>query len=111
MSDTVQKLFNETLPRALARNAEAAQKVGAKYQLFITGPSGGEWNVVANASGTSCTPGRGPADCTITISAEDFQTFLENPAANSIHLVFQGKLKISGNPMLGQKLQRIFALR
>lgn len=110
MSVSIQKLFNEILPAALERNAAAAAKLGARYQLCITGPGGGEWNVVANSSGASCTPGRGPADCTMTIRDEDFETFLENPAANAIHLVFQGKLKISGNPMLGQKLPRLFSL-
>lgn len=108
MSD-VKKLFNEELPAALAKNAEEAKAIGAKYQLNITGE--GEWNIDVSSTGPSITPGTGPADCTITIAADDFQKLKENPQANGTQLFFAGKLKVDGNTMLALKLQKLFAFQ
>lgn len=52
----------------------------------------------------------GGADCTVTIATEDFQKLVENPQANGMQLFFAGKLKISGNPTLAMKLQKLFTL-
>jgi putative sterol carrier protein len=111
MAVDIQKLLNQELPAALAKNADDAKAIGAKYQLNITGATGGEWNIDATASGPSCKPGSGPADCTITISDEDFQKLLENPQANAVQLYFTGKLKVQGNQILATKLQKLFAYR
>jgi hypothetical protein len=111
MAVDVKTLFNEELPAALAKNADDARTIGATYQMNITGPGGGEWIVDVSASGPSCKPGQGVADCTITISDEDFQKLIENPAANGTQLFFAGKLKVSGNPMLAMKLQKLFSYR
>jgi putative sterol carrier protein len=107
----IQKLFNEELPAALARNAEDAKGVGAKFQLNITGPSGGEWFVNVSSDGPSCKPGTGPADCTVTVSDEDFQKLYENPQANAMQLFFAGKLKLGGNTMLAMKLTKLLAYK
>ena len=71
----------------------------------------------AAASGTSTSrdrplrrAGDQPADCTITIAAEDFQKLHENPQANGMQLFFAGKLKVAGNQMLAMKLQKLFSL-
>ena len=109
MGADVKQLFNETLPAALAKNADDAKTIGAKYQMNITGE--GEWNIDVSATGPFCKPGSGPADCTITITAEDFQKLLENPQANGMQLFFSGKLKVTGNPMLAQKLSKLFAYK
>jgi putative sterol carrier protein len=111
MAVDIQKLFNEELPAALAKNADDAKAIGAKYQMNITGPTGGEWSVDVSPSGPSCKPGNGPADCTLTIADEDFQKLIENPAANGTQLFFSGKLKVAGNPMLAMKLQKLFAYK
>ena len=108
MAVDIKKLFNEELPAALEKNAAEAKTIGAKYQMNITGPTGGEWTVNATSSGPSCTPGSAAADCTVTIADEDFQKLLENPQANATQLFFAGKLKVSGNPMLAMKLQKLF---
>ncbi len=73
MAVDIKKLFNEELPAALAKNAAEAKTIGAKYQMNITGPTGGEWNVDVSDSGPACKEGSGPADCTISITDEDFQ--------------------------------------
>ena len=59
MAVDIKKLFNDKLPAALAKNAEAAKTIGAKFQLNITGPTGGEWFIDVSASGPSCKAGNG----------------------------------------------------
>jgi putative sterol carrier protein len=107
----IKKLFNEELPATLAKNADDAKTIGAKYQMNVTGPNGGEWNIDVSSSGPAVKPGTGPADCTITISDEDFQKLIENPQTNAMPLFFAGKLKLGGNTMLATKLQRLFAYK
>ena len=109
MAVDVKALFNEELPKRLAANPADAKAIGAKYQMNITGE--GEWNIDVSDSGPKIEAGSGPADCTITIAAEDFQKLLENPQANGMQLFFQGKLKVAGNQMLATKLQKLFALK
>jgi putative sterol carrier protein len=102
------KLFNEQLPAILARNTEEAKSINAKYQMNITGA--GSWHIDLTSTGPSITAGEKPADCTVTIASDDFQKLLQNPAAGT-QLFFAGKLKISGNQMLGLKLQKLFSLK
>jgi len=109
MAVDIQKLFNEELPAALAKNPDQAKQIGAKYQINITGDGGGEWFIdCVNAKSEKGNPGG--ADVTITITAEDFQKLHENPQANGMQLFFAGKLKVSGNQMLAMKLQKLFSL-
>jgi len=111
MAIDIKNLFNEKLPAGLAKNAEAAKAIGAKFQLNITGPTGGEWFIDVSASGPSCKAGTGEAaDCTITIADEDFQSLVGNPQAG-MQLFFAGKLKLAGNQMLAMKLQTLFSLQ
>lgn len=109
MAVDVKKLFNEELPAGLAKNAEDAKSIGAKFQINVTGE--GEWNIDASSTGPAAKEGQGPADCTITIAAEDFQKLLENPQANGMQLFFAGKLKVQGNQMLAMKLQKLFSYK
>ena len=108
MAVDIPKLFNEQLPAALTKNADEAKSINAKYQMNITGA--GSWNLDLTSSGPKVTQGEQPADCTITIAADDFQKLQENPAAG-MQLFFAGKLKIAGNQMLGMKLQKLFSFK
>jgi len=111
MAVDIQDLFNNQLPAALANNAEAAKQIGATYQLNITGEGGGEWFIDVSEKGPKAEAGNpGTADCTITLTAEDFQKLHENPQANGMQLFFAGKLKVAGNNMLAMKLQKLFSL-
>jgi putative sterol carrier protein len=109
MGVDIKKLFNEELPAALAKNADDAKTIGAKYQMNVTGE--GEWFIDVSATGPVCKAGSGEADCTITIAAEDFQKLVENPQANGMQLFFAGKLKVAGNQMLAMKLQKLFSYK
>lgn len=109
MAVDIAKLFNEELPAAMAKNAEEAKSIGAKYQINVTGA--GEWFVDVSASGPSVEAGTKDADCTITIAKEDFEKLHENPQANGMQLFFAGKLKVQGNQMLAMKLSKLFGLK
>jgi putative sterol carrier protein len=109
MAVDTKKLFNEDLPAALAKNAEDAKTIGAKYQMNITGE--GSWFIDVSATGPKCVPGEEAADCTITIASEDFQKLFENPQQNGMQLFFAGKLKIAGNNMLAMKLNKLFSYK
>ncbi len=109
MAVDVKKLFDQDLPAALAKNEAEAKSIGAKYQINVTGA--GEWFIDVSGSGPSIQAGKpGGADCEITISQDDFQKLHENPQANGMQLYMQQKLKVTGNPMLAMKLQKLFAL-
>lgn len=109
MAVDIKKLFNEELPAQLSKNAEDAKTIGAKYQMNITGE--GEWFVDVSSTGPSCKAGKGEADCTITIAADDFQKLMENPQQNGMQLFFQQKLKVDGNTGLALKLQKLFGYK
>lgn len=112
MAVDIQKMFNEELPAAIAKNPDAATAIGAKYQMNITGDGGGEWFIDCTDSGPKAEAGNpGGADCTIDISTDDFQKLVENPQANGMQLFFAGKLKVAGNQMLAMKLQKLFELK
>ena len=111
MAVDIKKLFNEDLPAALTKNADDAKTIGAKFQMNIAGPTGGEWNIDVSASGPFCKPGqRRRPTARSRITDEDFQKLVENPQANGMQLFFAGKLKVTGNQMLAMKLQKPVAL-
>ena len=109
MAVDIKQLFNESLPKGLANNAEDAKGIGAKFQMNVTGE--GEWFIDVTSTGPSCKAGTEAADCTITIAAEDFQKLMENPQANGMQLFFAGKPKVAGNQMLAMKLQKLFGYK
>jgi putative sterol carrier protein len=111
MAVDIQNLFNTQIPAALEKNAAAATEIGAKYQFIITGDGGGEWFIDLTASGPKASSGNpGGADCTLTMTTDDFQKLHENPDANGMQLFFAGKLKVAGNQMLAMKLKKLFQL-
>ncbi len=109
MAVDIQKLFNETLPEGIAKHQDAAKQIGATFQMNVTGDGGGEWFIDLKSDTPSAKPGNpGGAECSITISSEDFQKLHENPQANGMQLFFGGKLKVAGNQMLAMKLSKLF---
>jgi putative sterol carrier protein len=111
MAVDIQKLFNEEIPGMIAKNADAAKQIGAKFQFNITGDGGGEWFLNLTDSGPSAVAGNpGGADCTMTTDTESFQKLHENPQTNGMQLFFSGKLKVAGNQMLAMKLSKLFEI-
>ncbi len=105
-----QELFNTQVPQALAKNPDKANEIGAVYLFKISGDDGGTWTVdLASKPPTCATGDKGNAQCTIEVAHPDFQSMLSNPQMG-MQLYFQGKLKVTGDPMLATKLQKLFAL-
>lgn len=103
-------LFNEKLPKSLAKNPDRAKELDAIYQFKVLGDGGGTWTLDCKSDVPTCTEGEsGEPECTIELSSEDFEEMLKDPQL-AMQLFFQGKIKISGDPMLATKLQAIFSL-
>ena len=101
----IPKLFNTDLANAIVAKPDVVQRIGAKYQFVITGDGGGEWFVDASSTGPAVQQGNpGKADCTIKMSAADFEQLWQNPSSG-MNLFFSGRLSVSGDPMLAMKFQ------
>lgn len=109
--ESAQELFNQQIPEALAKHAEKAKEINAVYLFKITGENGGTWTVDLASATPSCTPGeKTTPQCTIEVDSNDFKQMLANPAMG-MQLYFQGKLRVTGDPMLATKLQKLFAMQ
>jgi hypothetical protein len=105
-----EELFNERVPRTLAQFPAEARAVDAIYCFNISGEGGGVWTVDLTADPPTIETGdTGTAQCTIEVTAEDFNTMLATPQVG-MELYFQGKLRITGDPMLASKLEKFFEL-
>ena len=103
-------LFDNMVPKALAEHPDKAKEINAIYAFKIEGEGGGEWTVDLTADPPSCKKGAdAKAQCTIEVAHDDFKTMLADPNAG-MQLYFQGKLRVSGDPMLAMKLQQLFQL-
>ena len=110
LPDTAKELFDKLVPAGLAAYPDKAREVNAIYAFKISGEGGGEWTVDLTANPPTCTPGdNGKAQCTVEVSHDDFKTMLSDPNAG-MQLYFQGKLRVSGDPMLAMKLQQLFEI-
>jgi len=104
------ELFDDLVPKGLAAFPDKARELNAIYCFKITGDDGGEWTVDTTANPPTCTKGdSGKAQCTIDVTHDDFKAMLADPNAG-MQLYFQGKLRVSGDPMLAMKLQQLFEL-
>ena len=110
MPTNASELFNEQVPKAIAASPDKAKEIGAIYLFKITGDGGGEWTVDLASAEPFCKSGsHGSAQCTIEVDHGDFKSMLGNPQLG-MQLYFQGKLKVTGDPMLATKLQKLFAM-
>ena len=104
------ELFDKLVPAGLAAYPDKARELNAIYCFKITGDGGGEWTVDCTANPPTCTKGdAGKAQCTVEVASDDFKTMLTDPNAG-MQLYFQGKLRVSGDPMLAMKLQQLFEI-
>ena len=108
--ESAQELFNTQVPEAISKNPDKAKEIGAVYLFKITGDGGGTWTVDLAAATPICVQGdKGNAQCTIEVAHSDFKEMLKNPALG-MQLYFQGKLRVTGDPMLATKLQKLFSM-
>ena len=108
--ESAQELFDTQVPEALAKHPDKAKEINAVYLFKIAGDGGGTWTVDLTANPPAVTQGdKGNAQCTFEVAHDDFKQMLTNPAMG-MQLYFQGKLKVTGDPMLATKLQKLFQL-
>ncbi len=108
--ENAQELFNVQVPDALSKFPDKAHEIGAVYLFKISGDGGGTWTVDLTANPPVVTQGdKGNAQCTFEVAHDDFKQMLTNPAMG-MQLYFQGKLRVTGDPMLATKLQKLFQL-
>src|SRR4051812_46642440 len=104
MPKDAKELFDEQVPAALKQYPDRAKEVNAIYCFKISGEGGGDWTVdLANEPPTCIVGDTGKAQCTIEVAHDDFKQMLTNPQVG-MQLYFQGKLRVSGDPMLATKL-------
>jgi putative sterol carrier protein len=91
-------------------NPQAAQGVSAVFQWEITGEGGGIWQIVV-ADG-KCEVKEGSLASPNVTMKMDSNTYLAltNKQLNPMQAFMSGKLKVSGDIMLAQKLQQLFGL-
>jgi putative sterol carrier protein len=108
MFTTVKEVFDSVRERIKA-NPNRVAGMTATYQFSITGEGGAEYYMkivngdVEIAEGTSPNP-----NSSSKLTLQDFLD-MSNGKVSGQHLFFSGKMRVSGDPMLGMKLGQIMA--
>lgn len=109
MQTEIQKTFNMDLPAAMERNRDTVMAHARLYQVNV--PGVGEWILDTRSGGPSCVAGVAEApDLTMSIVADYFSTFMQDPIQNGMRLYFQGSLKLNGDQASTPWLLEIFSL-
>lgn len=98
--------FGDRLPKKIAGMADDAKNINAVFVFKISGEGGGTWTIDCKDNLGVREGAQDGADCTLELSHDDWKTIAENPGS-ATQLFFTGRLKVSGNPMLATKLQKI----
>lgn len=108
MFTTVKEVFDSVSER-IKSNPNRIAGISATYQFNVTGDGGADFFMkIGNGEaeiGEGIAPG---ANCSSKLSIQDFLDMSNNKVSGQ-HLFFSGKMKVSGDPMLGMKLGQIMA--
>ncbi len=105
---TVQGVFDK-LPQAY--RVEKSAGVDVVFQYRITGPQGGEWYVVAKEGSCECLQGvHEKPTTTIIMGDEDFLGLIRGEL-NAMQAFSSGKLRIEGDLMKAQLIEKLFKFR
>jgi NAD(P)-dependent dehydrogenase (short-subunit alcohol dehydrogenase family)/putative sterol carrier protein len=104
----IQKVFDRM---AGAFRPEAAAGVDVVFQFMISGAGGGEWSCAIQDGACSIAHGVHPKPaCTLAMAAPDFTAMMSGQLP-PMQAFTSGKLKISGDIMKSQMIEKIFAIR
>ena len=95
--------FFETLESRI----EPAKAVGVNSSYLFDVEGAGQWKVDVADSGVQVTEGLADADCTISVSEDDFQRLVSGDL-NPMTAYMTGKLKVKGDTGAAMKLQKLF---
>jgi len=101
MSTASDKL--KQMGQLIADKREQASAIGAVFKFVLEGDGGGTF-IVNLKDNPGVVEGDGSADCTITMTSQDFVDLTEGKA-NGQQLFFGGKLKVEGDMSLALRLQ------
>jgi putative sterol carrier protein len=98
----------EAMPRAF--NPDAARGVDVVFQYHISGDTGGDWYCAVSEGACTVSPGthENPT-CTLKMADHDFLAMI-NGELPAMQAFTAGKLKISGDVMKSQLIEKLFAL-
>jgi putative sterol carrier protein len=89
-------------------NPDAAKGMDAVFQLDISGDGGGNWNAVIKDGTCSIQKGSHTNPTVrLTMSADTWLAMV-NRETNGMQAFMDGRLKVSGDIMLAQRLEKLF---
>ena len=92
----------ESIQAALSADSKLGAKVGGSLAFVLTGGQGGDSSWVVDCKQSKVSRGAGKADCTVTLSEENFLALVSGKL-KGMQAFMSGKMKIKGNMMLAQK--------
>jgi len=102
---TVKDVF-DGMPKRF--NANAAKGISAVFQFDITGENGGNWNVAVKEGACQVQEGKAASPTvTLTMSSKTWLGMV-NKQVNGMLAFMTGKLKLSGDIMLAQRISDLF---
>ena len=107
-TESIDQFFEVQVPETLSRNSQKARQVNGRLLFEITGAEGGAWTIdLSGKTPVSIKGKKGKPEFTVEISKADLERLRQNPALGP-HLVAEGKLKFTGNPILLAKIATVF---
>jgi putative sterol carrier protein len=97
----------DSIQAALSADSKLGPKVGGSLQFLLTGGHGGDSTWVVDCKQSKVSRGAGKADCTVTLSEENFMA-LASGKLQGMQAFMAGKMKIKGNMSLAQKVGLLF---
>lgn len=107
MSKTCKDIFEGDIAGRIAKDPAKSKTVNAIYLFDVAGDGGGKWTVDLKSDSPSVTEGdAGNAECTITVSAQDFLD-IDTGKLNPQVAFMSGKLRIKGDMSKAMKLGQV----
>lgn len=107
MSQSAKEIFEVSIPEKLKKNADKITGINCVYEFNVTGDQGAVYTLDLTKEGGAISEGStGGAQCTVTISTENFNELLEGKL-NPQMAFMTGKLKVAGDMGLAIKLGNV----
>lgn len=101
----VKEIFDK-VPKAF--DAAAAKGLDAVFQFDITGEGGGTWNVAVKDGACQVREGRADAPTVALNMSTETWLGMVNKQINGIQAFMSGKLKLTGDMLLAQRIPDLF---
>ena len=102
---SVKEVF-EKVPQAF--NADAAKGLDAIFQFDIAGEDGGIWHVSVKSGQCQVQEGHATSPTVVLSMSSDTWLGMVNKQINGIQAFMSGKLKLTGDMLLAQRIPDLF---